>query len=143
MIESADEFQRLRTSEDPAEYRRAAYEEATEAVWLDVIARFPEMRVWVAHNKTVPLSILHVLAGDEDRRVRSMVALKRKLDIELFTRLARDQDDSVRSTIAANPKIPHEVLVILSRDAEPFVADKAAARLRKVDGGGRVSSQTV
>lgn len=54
MIESADEFVRLRTSADPAEYQRAARDDATERTWRDVIARFPEMRFWVAQNKTVP-----------------------------------------------------------------------------------------
>ncbi|GAB1644409.1 hypothetical protein [Krasilnikovia sp. MM14-A1259] len=77
MIESADEFVRLRTSEDPAEYRRAANEPAAEAIWREVIDRFPQMRFWVAQNKTVPLSILEVLRRDPDERVRSMVRAKR------------------------------------------------------------------
>ncbi|MGW5380983.1 hypothetical protein [Nocardia sp. NPDC003963] len=76
MIESAEEFVRLRCSEDPAEYNRAAHEEASEQTWREVIARFPEMRVRVAHNKTVPLNILEELRGD-DEWVRSMVRAKR------------------------------------------------------------------
>ncbi len=76
MIESADEFARLRTSADPAEYRRAAHDEATEETWRDVIVRFPEMRFWVAQNKTVPLSILEDLRKDSDGRVRSIVRAK-------------------------------------------------------------------
>lgn len=76
MIESADEFVRLRTSDDPAEYRRAAHDDAAERTWRDVIARFPEMRFWVAQNKTVPLSVLEDLRNDPDERVRSMVRAK-------------------------------------------------------------------
>jgi hypothetical protein len=77
VIDSADEFVQLRTSEDPAEYDRAATEEAAEQTWLDVIERFPEMRFWVAQNKTVPLSVLDVLRHDSDERVRHMVTSKR------------------------------------------------------------------
>jgi hypothetical protein len=76
VIESADEFIRLRTSDDPAEYRRAAHDEGSESTWRDVIERFPDMRFWVAQNKTVPLSILETLRTDPDEQVRSMVRAK-------------------------------------------------------------------
>lgn len=68
---------RLRGSEDPSEYGRAARDEAEEATWREVIARFPEMRFWVAQNKTVPLSILEILRQDDDERVVRMVRAKR------------------------------------------------------------------
>ncbi len=55
MINSADDFVRLRCSEDRNEYERAAWDEAPLEVWLDVIERFPDMRFWVACNKTVPM----------------------------------------------------------------------------------------
>jgi hypothetical protein len=73
VIASAEEFVRLRTSDDPADYGRAAHDEATEETWREVIKRFPEMRFWVAQNKTVPLNILEELRMDPDERVRSMV----------------------------------------------------------------------
>ncbi|WP_353953193.1 hypothetical protein V6K52_07120 [Knoellia sp. S7-12] len=76
MIESAEEFVRLRSSEDPTEYNRAAHEEADVATWRDVLTRFPDMRVWVAQNKTVPLEVLEDLRHDPDERVRSMVRAK-------------------------------------------------------------------
>lgn len=76
VIESAEEFLRLRTSEDPDEYGRAAQDQASEDTWRDVIDRFPEMRVWVAQNKTVPLTVLEELRNDPDVRVRSMVRAK-------------------------------------------------------------------
>lgn len=67
---------RLRTSEDPDEHGRAAHDEASEDTWRDVIDRFPDMRVWVAQNKTVPLAILEELRSDPDVQVRSMVRAK-------------------------------------------------------------------
>jgi hypothetical protein len=77
VIESAEEFMRLRTSDDPSEYARAAHDEATVETWREVVERFPEMRFWVAQNKTVPLVILEELRSDPDERVRSMVRAKR------------------------------------------------------------------
>lgn len=77
VIASAEEFVRLRTSDDPAEYNRAAQDEASESTWREVIARFPDMRFWVAQNKTVPLSVLEILRHDSDDRVRHMVTSKR------------------------------------------------------------------
>lgn len=76
MIESADEFRRLRVSENPEEYRRAAYDEAPAEVWLEVIRRWPDMRFWVAQNKTVPVSVLEALVNDPDEKVRDMVQRK-------------------------------------------------------------------
>ena len=76
MIDSAEEFVRLRTSEDPDEYGRAAHEAASEATWRDVIETYPDMRFWVAQNKTEPLSILETLRHDPAERVRSMVRSK-------------------------------------------------------------------
>jgi hypothetical protein len=129
MIRSAEEFRRLRSSEKPEDYGRAANEPADEAVWLEVIQSYPEMRFWVAQNKTVPLEILRMLAKDDDVRVRSMVASKRKLDMALFNDLARDPDESVRHSIACNGKAPAEVLRCLSRDEHRFVAEAATQRL--------------
>jgi hypothetical protein len=76
VIESAEEFVRLRNSEDPEEYGRAAHEAASEDTWHDVIARFPDMRFRVAQNKTVPLNIREELRNDADEQVRSMVRAK-------------------------------------------------------------------
>ena len=67
----------MRTSDDPAEYGRAAGDAASVETWLDVVDRFPDMRVWVAHNKTVPLEVLEALRHDPDERVRRTVLQKR------------------------------------------------------------------
>ena len=77
MIESADEFVRLRRSTDPEEYGPAARDEASVETWLEVIQRFPEMREWVAHNKAVPMEILEILRHDPDDKVQHVVREKR------------------------------------------------------------------
>jgi hypothetical protein len=127
MIDSAAEFVRLRTSEQPAEYRRAAAEEAPLAVWLQVVAAYPEMRFWVAHNKTVPLAVLELLATDPDVRVREMVARKRRAGDVLLGRLAGDHAASVRAAVAGNPKAPPALLEQLRQDVDEVVV-RAARR---------------
>ncbi len=131
MISSAEEFVRLRSSELPEEYWRAAHEEASEVVWLDVIARFPDMRKWVAQNKTVPLSMLEILARDADVSVRCMVAAKRKLSPVLFDLLSQDSEGTVRSRIANNKKAPLHILKRLLDDPEAFIRKAALKRLEK------------
>ena len=134
MISSAEEFALLRCSDDLAEQQRAGSEEAPLEVWLKVISEIPELREWVAHNNTVPLSVLELLAHDPDSRVRATVATKRKLSPELQRVLARDIDSSVRERLACNAKCTIEVLQVLSTDAEAFV--RAAAVRRLAERGG-------
>ncbi|WP_432846605.1 hypothetical protein ACQPXB_38605 [Amycolatopsis sp. CA-161197] len=116
MIESADEFARLCRSPDPGERRRAAVDEASEQVWMDVVHRYPDERVGVVQNKTVPLAVLEVLIGDPDPRVRHMVAMKRKLTPSLLERLARDPDEGIRMRVALHRNTPRAMLESLRKD---------------------------
>jgi hypothetical protein len=129
MIRTAEEFVELRCSEDPELYWRAAHEAASEAVWLDVIQRYPDMKFWVAQNKTVPLSILERLLDDPDDNVRCMVASKRKATPEMLARLAADPHESVRFRVAANRSTPRWVLEKLTNDPWYRVAEVARQRL--------------
>lgn len=128
MIESAEEFVALRASSDPDEYGRAANDAASTDVWLDVVKERPDMRFWVAQNKTVPLEVLEVLASDNDERVRRMVASKRKLSRELFEKLARDADETIRACVARNAKVPLDVRDRLARDPSRLVREAASQR---------------
>ena len=129
MIRSAFEFIRLRTSEDKADYDRAAHEEAPAEVWWELVRDHPEMRTWVAHNKTVPPEVLEALSADSDPAVRGVVARKRKASPELLARLARDPDSGVRNAVACNPSTPAEVLRSLLHDDWDQVANTARDRL--------------
>jgi hypothetical protein len=129
MITSADEFLRLRTSLDPADYRRAASEAAPLAVWHEMLRRFPEMRGWVAHNKSVPVAVLEELAADQDARVRFVVASKRSLPERLQLTLAGDPDYGVRDRIAWNAKATRKALEMLACDPEPAIRRRAKERL--------------
>ena len=125
MIETPETFVRLRASQDPAEYGRAAHDEAPIAVWMAVIAGWPDMREWVAHNKTVPLEVLRALAADPNARVRRAVAVKRKLDRDLFDRLAGDIDEGVLRALVYNAKVPADIRA----GVEARLGEFAAARL--------------
>jgi hypothetical protein len=133
MISTAEEFIRLRTSEKPQEYLRAASEPAEVSVWLEIIDRYPEMRTWVAQNKTVPPEILNALARDADPAVRLVVAMKNKLSEDLFFLLAKDIDDGVRQRISYNKNAPRSVLEMLARDTNELVSEPASARLGKMN----------
>jgi hypothetical protein len=129
MIQSAAEFIRLRTSSAKADYDRAAHEEAPLEVWWDLVKNHPDMKSWVAHNKTVPMEILDALSKDKASDVRNAVARKRKLTQELFERMARDADEGVRLAVAYNANTPDEVLRLLVGDPWAEVAKKVASRL--------------
>lgn len=130
MIESAEEFVRLRFSDDPVEYGRTSSEPAPIEVWMEIVERCPETRFWVAHNKTVPLEILRVLAADADPRVRWMVATKRKLTAEILAQLAADADESVRMAVARHKRTPRTVLEELLSDDWSEVREMAGNRIR-------------
>jgi hypothetical protein len=129
MIDSVDEFIRLRYSDDPNEYRRAASEPAALEVWLELIEQHPDSRVWVARNKTVPVEVLSILAGDPSPDVRFAVSTKRKLTPELLERLADDPDESVRLQVARHQNTPKETLERLGQDDWENVASVVAERL--------------
>ncbi len=129
MIESAEEFVRLRTSENHEEYFRAAHDEAPIKVWHEVIEKYPDMAFWVAQNKTVPYELLELLADHSEDRVRSMVASKNKLKEPLLLKLASDRSDSVRMTIARHKKATLAILMQLTSDVWCEVAKLASERI--------------
>ncbi|MDQ0586425.1 hypothetical protein [Variovorax paradoxus] len=129
MIESAEEFSRLRLSSIKEEYDRAAHEEASVEVWIDVIENYPELRQWVAHNKTVPLAILKYLVENHPE-ANLFVADKRKLSPELFDILSKDENYLVRERIAINAKTPIHILENLSKDSIEDVAQAARYNLK-------------
>ncbi|MBZ4420461.1 hypothetical protein [Myxococcus sp. RHSTA-1-4] len=133
MIDTAEEFVRLRMSDKQEEYSRAAHETAEESVWLDVIRRFPEMRKWVAHNKTIPPSIIAVLASDPDPAVRDMIAMKRRAGPAVLLKLSHDSSAGVRQAVAMNAKVPMEILRQLANDPDEDVAEAARGRLDSME----------
>lgn len=129
MIESAQEFVRLRLSENQEEYTRAAHDEASLEVWNKVIENYPDMAVWVAQNKTVPYELLESLTDHPDNRVRIMVARKNKLEEPLMLKLAVDTDEAVRMSIARHKKATLKVLTLLLNDIWSEISNKASERI--------------
>lgn len=116
MIETAEEFIRLRTSTKSGEYLRAGREEAPYEVWMELIENHPDMRVWVARNRTINKGIQMVLSKDKDPQVRGAIASKYPLDRELYYYLSKDIAEIVRSTIAYNKKTPLDILKKMSEE---------------------------
>ena len=133
MIQSAEEFVRLRRSEIREEYTRAAFESISEEIAREVIQKYPDMAIWVVRNKTVPLSILEMLAEHPEYKVRSEVARKRKLSRALFEKLALDEDEMVRTSLTANRKLPLDILQQLAQDHCPDVAEAAKETLERLN----------
>src|SRR5438876_6356828 len=110
MITSPEEFIALLASDDPQVNKQAAHVSASEEIWLNVIEKYPRAKKWVAHNKTVPNSILQILAGDSDPEVRWWVAMKRRVDPSILEKLASDPNEGVRLRVAYNKKTPSHIL---------------------------------
>lgn len=121
MIKSAEEFIRLRTSTIPEEYGRAGREEAPYEVWIELIEKHPEMRRWVASNRTISIELQMLLAQDKDSHVRSSIASKYPLDRSLYEMLSKDKDAGVRGIVAYNKKIPLDILEKMMEDVEEHV----------------------
>ena len=131
MINSAKEFVDLRTSDRPEQYLRAANEPAPLEIWHELVEKYPEMKVWVARNKTVPMQILEQLAGDPESDVRFAVATKNKLSRKLMLMLARDTEPSVRVRIVYNKNASDEILRELALDTELSVSEAARHQLSR------------
>jgi hypothetical protein len=129
MINSAEEFVRLRTSNNMDEYLKAAWDEAPVEIWLDVIRKFPEMKKWVAHNKSIPIEIMEILSDDEDESVRFNIASKNRLPEYLQLKLAKDSDSSVRQRIVYNKKATLKSIELLLNDEDEEIKEKARNRI--------------
>jgi hypothetical protein len=130
VIDSAEEFIRLRTSELISEYQRAAHDAASDEVWLEVIERFPDFAPWVAHNKTISMPIIHKLFELQHEDVMLILAMKRRTPHELLVKLSKHPNDSVRLGVAHNKKAPHEALEILKEDHWERVREVALERIK-------------
>lgn len=129
MIDSAEQYLRLRTSPVPEDYRRATRDRVPLAVWYFMALRHPWVRAWIALNQYVPPVMLALLAADEDWRVRAVVATRPNLTWGILERLARDASPDVRLRVARNPDTPRHVLISLLDDDVDQVRHTAKARL--------------
>lgn len=130
MIKSPKEFIFLRKSENTEEYTRAANEEAQTHVWEELIRDYPDMRTWVAHNKTIPEVIIRKLAFDKDPHVRLTIAMKRKTPSDIKKALSQDECESVRRAIAMNKKTSQEILEEMLNDSAQDIVTEVKERLK-------------
>jgi hypothetical protein len=133
IMASAEEFIRLRSSQNAEEYLSAAHGKASDEVWLEVIKQYPEYARWVAHNKTISVEIIRVLATNPDENVRFQIAAKRKTPPDVLWTLAKDENDSVRNRVVHNAKTPKEILEFLLNDSWREIQEAAQRRLAEME----------
>jgi hypothetical protein len=132
IISSAEEFVRLRSSEIPEEYHLASWGEASDEVWLEIIQKYPYYTRWVAHNKSISLEIIQILAVHLDDDVRHFIAAKRKTPPNILWLLAKDKVDSVRHRVVYNAKTPKDILEFLLDDPWENIRERAQLPLEKI-----------
>lgn len=133
MIKSADEFIRLRTSEIKEEYDRSAHETADISTWTEVIEKCPDYKEWVIHNKTVPIEILERLMLDQDPKIRSAVARKRKINDKIFLMLSRDNDENVRYALMCNTKLTVDKIKQIETADSDWLVEKLNERIEQIE----------
>ena len=132
MIRSAEEFVKLRTSTREEDCLKAARVQAPSEIWFEIVCKYPEMKEWVAHNKTIPPPVLEFLSKDLDRNVRYMVATRRAASEKVLLQLSNDSDESIRLAVACNPKVTEKVLTKLLQDEWERVREVANEKLAKL-----------
>ena len=132
-------------ADDEGRRVRLASHAATSAEVLAFLARDPSVlvRATVAMNRAAPAEVDRVLAGDEDERVRALLAGKvaallpglaapertevRDQVLATLASLVADEAEHVRGAIAAvvagMPEAPRELILRLARDTAVAVAE--------------------
>ncbi|MDQ0463411.1 hypothetical protein QO010_001182 [Caulobacter ginsengisoli] len=123
MIASADDFAAL--AKDPTRQFQALTDTAPEAVWLEVLERFPELKAEVAQNSSITEAVVRRLAADRDPALRLMMARRPSLPDDVFEALSRDPNPEVRRAIAWNSRAPAAIRERLAGDPDPGVASRA------------------
>ncbi|AKH62501.1 MULTISPECIES: hypothetical protein [Photorhabdus] len=132
MIHTIEEFVRLRNSNIPAEYMRAGVDEAPLLIWKELIEKKPDMRVWVARNKTIPKEIIVALSKDDNPIVRDAIAAKYPLDMDIYLSLSKDPDEGIRARLTYNKGLPISILKEMSEsDPSDFVKSQAIDRYQQ------------
>jgi len=130
MISSAEEFKRLRTSENLEEQQLSAIESADIKVWYDVIQKFPELKKWVVQNKTIQIEVLEHLVSDKDDKVRYAIARKRKINNRIFDILKSDSDESVRHALICNTKLTLDLKKKIKTDDSDWLRNELNEKIK-------------
>ena len=133
MIKSADEFIRLRTSEIKEEYDRSAHDNADISTWNEVIEKYQDYKEWVIHNKTVPIEILERLSLDNDPKIRSAIARKRKINDKIFLTLSVDNDENVRYALMCNTNLTVDRLKQIKTADSDWLVKQLNERIKEIE----------
>jgi hypothetical protein len=129
MIKNVEEFLKLTQSSIKEEQDRAIHDSTDLQTWIDVISKYPHLKEWVIHNKTIQIEILEVLAQDTDPDIRGQVARKRKINEFIFKILSIDPDENVRYSLISNTKLSLEKLKEIKVDDSPWLTKALKEKL--------------
>ncbi|GKX55995.1 hypothetical protein SOASR030_21070 [Leminorella grimontii] len=133
MISTPDEFIKLINSNCPNEYNLAGRKEAPVPVWLELIKGYPDMRVWVARNRTIPREIMDYLSKDDNPVVREAISAKYPLDVDMYLLFSRDPDEGIRARLIFNKGLPVFILKHMAEnDPSDFVREKALEKYMQI-----------
>ncbi|MBX9687581.1 MAG: hypothetical protein K2X27_12815 [Candidatus Obscuribacterales bacterium] len=90
----------------------------------------------VAENANTEVDVLESLLKHPDPNVRIAITENANAPVRILLLLAADQNVDVRYSLSENHNIPPSVLAVLSEDENPYVADRAARTLRRVENAG-------
>lgn len=100
-----------------------------QALLADLSTQGPVVRCAVAENPHTPERLLLALAADPDDWVRATVADREApLPISVLGVLARDEDDEVRMSVAGRSDLPETILGALAIDRRPTVREAVARK---------------
>lgn len=140
---SADEFARVHAQDRYSmEAILSQGRSAPEALWREVIRRYPELADAVAGNRTIPAAIRLTLARHPSVEARRAIAGRPDVDEPLLEELAGDPEPRVRAAAAFNPITPDRLRERLSADEVQLVADVAQRRTLEI-GQGRAMAAMV
>ena len=130
MIKSPEEFRKLRLSDNLEEQSRSVLEPAELQTWFKVIEKYPDLKKWVAHNKTIQIEVLEHLAKDKDVGVRCVVARKRKINHQIFDSLKADKDETVRHALICNTKLPIDLKKQIKVDDSEWLKEELNGKIK-------------
>lgn len=129
MVNSVEEFLNILDSDEELGTNESRLCHAPDNVWRQIIIEHPELKRWVAWNKTISYTILEILSEDNDPEIRWWIASKTKISIGLLERFSKDSNSSIRERIVFNSFTPVHILKELSLDTDADIAENARRRL--------------
>lgn len=125
MISNINEYLYLAASDNKSDNNRIINEELSSELISEMIKNYPQRKLWLIHNKFIPVKILQELATDDNDDVRFTIAMKKKCNRVTYEKLLRDKNYSVRLAVIRNKQLPIDLLEKISNDMNDEIHEDA------------------